>query len=101
MAIRYRVARQTVRFCKQTYRKGEFMPESFSERDLYRILYPSRLEKVEVPDKVEAVSVSDKASEQVETAKSILSGSNQAEKTPAAPKKSTGTPLSSQTSYKK
>ena len=86
MAIRYRVARQTVRFCKQTYRKGELLPESFSERDFYRVLYPSRIEKVIVPDTPEVKS----------TPVESTQGTNQEAKAPAAPVKSTGASLSGQ-----
>ena len=52
MATRYKVIRQSVRFCKQTYHVGDLLPESFSERDLYRILYPSRVKKVDIPDEI-------------------------------------------------
>lgn len=91
MATRYRVARQTVRFCKQTYRKGEFLPESFSERDLYRVLYPSRIEKVEIPDEPETKT----------TPVVNAQGINHAEKTLAAPVKNTGASLSGQPVIKK
>lgn len=86
MTIRYRVSRQSVRFCKHTYHKGEFLPESFSERDFYRVLYPSRIEKVNVPDTPE-VKTAPVESNQV---------TNQAEKAPAAPTKPTGASLSGQ-----
>lgn len=95
MATRYRVVRQTVRFCKQTYRVGELMPESFSERDLYRVLYPSRLEKVEIPDETVTAEppVSDVVSPEVPAVK-VSQGTIPAAKTPAAPTKTTGASLS-------
>jgi hypothetical protein len=77
------------------------MPESFSERDLYRVLYPSRLEKVEVPDEVKTPPVSNDVSKQAEAAASISQGNNQAAKTPAAPIKTTGASLSGQSVIKK
>lgn len=100
MATRYRVARQTVRFCKQTYHVGELLPESFSERDMYRVLYPSRIEKVEVPDEVEtaASKIAEPAQEAaVEASKAPI----QAAKTLAAPTKTTGTSISGKPVSKK
>lgn len=94
MAIRYRVARQTVRFGKQTYRVGELMPVSFSERDLYRVLYPSRLEKVEVPDETATPTTEVKATPVEEKANTVPQEEKPAEKTPAAPTKPSGTSLS-------
>lgn len=101
MATRYRVVRQTVRFCKQTYHKGEFLPESFSERDLYRVLYPSRIEKVEVPDvsETEVASVTTQLPEVTPVINT--QGTTQAAKTPAAPIKNNGASLSGQSILKK
>lgn len=56
--VRYQVIRKDVRFGKRTYRKGEYLPESFSERDKYKVLYPSRIAKVEVPDPIDVSSPS-------------------------------------------
>lgn len=56
--IRYQVVRKEVRFGKRTYRKGEYLPESFSEKDKYRVLYPSRIAKVDVPDPIDVSSPS-------------------------------------------
>lgn len=87
MAVRYRVVRKSVRFCKQTYHKGELLPESFSERDLYRVLYPSRIEKVNVPDEPVKTETENPAPT---TPVVNAQGSNQAAKTPAAPIKTNG-----------
>lgn len=93
MAVRYRVVRKSVRFCKQTYHKGELLPASFSERDLYRVLYPSRIEKVNVPDE----AVTQKTEDPAPTAPvANAQGSNQAAKTPAAPVKTNGASISGQ-----
>lgn len=101
MATRYRVARQSVRFCKQTYHKGEFLPESFSERDLYRVLYPSRIEKVEVPDEPVKEATSTEVPPTQTTPVVNTQGTNQAVKTPAAPTKTNGASLSGQSNVKK
>lgn len=98
MARRYRVSRQTVRYNKQTYRKGEFLPSSFSERDLYKVLYPSRLEIVEVPDEPVEQKTETPAPA---TPVAPTQGNNQAAKTPAAPIKTLGASLSGQTVNKK
>ena len=98
MAIRYRVKRQSVRFCKQTYHKGEFLPESFSERDLYRILYPSRVEKVEL---AEGGTIPPESSSIVKQPQVVSQGVAKAVKTPAAPVKTTGTSLSGNPAIKK
>lgn len=90
MATRYKVVRKNVRFCKQTYHKGEFLPESFSERDLYRVLYPSRIEKVEISDVAEPEN----------KAATSTQGVNPAKAKPAAPTKTHGASLSG-TSIKK
>lgn len=101
MATRYRVARQSVRFCKQTYHKGEFLPESFSERDLYRVLYPSRIEKVEVPDIVETETAPVVDAPSSPTTPVVdTQGTKQAAKTPAAPTKTNGASLSGQLTKK-
>lgn len=101
MATRYRVARQSVRFCKQTYHKGDLLPESFSERDMYRVLYPSRIEKIEVAgpedERVNATFDLPEQTAPVDTTK----GSTQALKTPAAPIKTTGASISGQPVQKK
>ena len=78
--IRYKVTRKSVRFNRQTYHMGEYLPKSFSERDMYRIMYPSRITKVEVPDE--------------EVSPVITEGTNVAKSVPVAPVKQTGAPLS-------
>ena len=94
MATRYRVTRQTVRFGKQTYRVGELLPASFSERDLYRVLYPSRLEKVEVPDEPVASATEVKNTSMADNAVTVSQGNTNAVKPSAAPTKNTGASLS-------
>lgn len=96
MATRYRVTRKSVRFCKQTYHTGELLPETFSERDLYRVLYPSRIEKVNVPDKPPAAAAPVTTAPPQTTPAVNAQGTNQAVKTLAAPIKTTGTSLSGQ-----
>ena len=98
MATRFRVARQSVRYNKQTYRKGEFLPESFTERDIYKVLYPSRLEEVEVAT---GGIVSPAVTSTAMTSQSVISGVSNAEKTLAAPTKTTGASLSGNTVIKK
>lgn len=98
MAIRYRVKNKSVRFCKQTYHKGEFLPETFSERDLYRILYPSRVEKVEL---AEGGVIPPKSNPIVNQPQNISQGVIKTAKTPAAPVKTTGTSLSDNPTIKK
>ncbi len=98
MATRYRVARQTVRYGKQTYHKGEFLPESFTERDIYKVLYPSRLEKVELAT---GGVVSPEVNLAATNPQTVVSGVSNAAKTPAAPIKTTGTSLSGNTVIKK
>lgn len=56
--IRYQVIRKEIRFNRHTYHAGEMLPESFSEKDKYRVLYPSRIAKVEVPDAIDVSSPS-------------------------------------------
>lgn len=97
MATRYRVVRQTVRYGKQTYHKGEFLPESFTERDIYKILYPSRLEKVEVATE----NTIPEAAPQVTKSQTSVQGVVNAVKTPAAPIKNTGASLGGKTVIKK
>lgn len=100
MATRFRVVRQSVRFCKQTYHKGEFLPESFSERDLYRVLYPSRIEKVEVPDTEQVTNAPEATPAPSSTPVVDDKGTNKAAKPSAAPTKTTGASLSGQSSKK-
>jgi hypothetical protein len=70
------------------------MPESFSERDLYRVLYPSRLEKVEISDETTAEEKEAAATTPETSAVKVSQGTIPAAKTPAAPTKTTGASLS-------
>lgn len=81
---RYKVIRKSVRWNKHTYHVGEYLPESFTEKDKYRVLYPSRIQKEEVKEPVQKKTVQPKAS----------MGTKNAESTPAAPLKTTGAPIS-------
>ena len=90
MGTRYKVVRQNIRFNKQTYHTGEFLPESFSERDLYKVLYPSRIEKVQIPDSAPVVL------DTVATNQGSIPA-----RTPAAPIKTTGASLSGKSIIKK
>lgn len=98
MATRYRVIRKSIRYGKQTYHKGEFLPESFTERDIYKVLYPSRLEKVELAT---GGVISPEVNPAVTKPQTVVSGVANAVKTPAAPTKSIGTSLSGHTIIKK
>lgn len=86
MAVRYKVARQKIRFNKQTYHVGEFLPESFSERDLYKVLYPSRIEKVIVPELATTATNT--------SAATVSQGATNAVKSSAAPITNNGASLS-------
>lgn len=46
--IRVQVIRKSVRWKKQTYREGDLLPEDFREKDIHRLLYPSRVRAVEI-----------------------------------------------------
>lgn len=70
------------------------MPETFSERDMYRVLYPSRIKKVEVPDTSTGNNNPVTPLPLQTTPVVNVQGDNQAAKTPAAPIKTTGTSLS-------
>ena len=76
---RFKVIRKSVRWNKQTYHTGEYLPESFTEKDMYRVLYPSRIQKEDT-----------KSVEQVK----VPEGTKNAESTPVAPVKTTGAALS-------
>lgn len=73
--IRYKVIRKSIRWNRQTYHTGDLLPETFSEKDKYRVLYPSRITSVEVKE--------------VKTTPIVSMGTKAAEK-PVAPVKSTG-----------
>jgi len=77
---RFKVIRKSVRWNKQTYHLGEYLPETFTEKDKYRVLYPSRIAMVEdEPAKTVAVN---------------SNGTKNAEDTSVAPTKTTGAALS-------
>lgn len=79
---RFKVARKSIRWNRRTFHAGEYLPESFTEKDKYRVLYPSRIIKVNEEIK--------------ETVKEVpkIEGTKSAENTPVAPVKSTGAALS-------
>lgn len=54
---RFKVACKSIRWNRKTFHAGEYLPESFTEKDKYRVLYPSRIIKVdeEVKETVEKV----------------------------------------------
>lgn len=103
MATRYKVVRQSVRFGKQTYHVGDLLPESFSERDLYRVLYPSRIEKVEIADtEVQTPPVVPVAPAAIQTPVANAQGVTPAKANPTiAPVKPTGASLSGTTVIRK
>lgn len=45
---RFVVLRQSVRWKGVTYRKGELLPENFTDRLRYRLLYPSRVGPIQI-----------------------------------------------------
>ena len=79
---RFKVARKSIRWNRRTFHAGEYLPESFTEKDKYRVLYPSRIIKVneEIKETVKEVPKTE--------------GTKSAEDTPVAPVKSTGAALS-------
>ena len=44
--VRFKVACKSIRWNRKTFHAGEYLPESFTEKDKYRVLYPSRIVKV-------------------------------------------------------
>ena len=80
--IRFKVACKSIRWNRKTFHAGEYLPESFTEKDKYRVLYPSRIIKVdeEVKETVEEVPKTE--------------GTKSAANTPVAPVKPTGAALS-------
>ena len=54
---RYKVIRKSIRWNRQTYHTGDLLPETFSEKDKYRVLYPSRIASVEVKEEVKTAPV--------------------------------------------
>lgn len=55
---RFKVIRKDVRFNHRTFHTGDLLPEGFSEKDKYRVLYPSRIAEVEVPDAIDVTTPS-------------------------------------------
>ncbi len=88
---RFKVIRKSVRWNRKTYHAGEYLPESFTEKDMYRVLYPSRIQKEEVA-KVEK-AVQEKEVEKPVQPK-VSTGTKSAKSTPVAPTKTTGAPIS-------
>lgn len=74
--VRYKVIRKSIRWNRQTYHTGDLLPETFSEKDKYRVLYPSRITSVEVKEEVKTTPI-------------VSMGTKAAEK-PVAPAKPTG-----------
>lgn len=72
---RFKVACKSIRWNRKTFHAGEYLPESFTEKDKYRVLYPSRITSVEVKE--------------VKTTPIVSMGTKTAEK-PVAPIKPTG-----------
>lgn len=54
--IRYRVKRKFIKFKGKMYKVGELLPPTFTEREMYRNIYPSRIEAVEMPEVDEKTS---------------------------------------------
>lgn len=55
---RFKVIRKDVRYNHRTFHAGDLLPEGFSEKDKYRVLYPSRIAAVEVPDAIDVTTPS-------------------------------------------
>lgn len=53
MAARYVVTRLWIKYKGAIYREGELLPESFTQHDLIRSMYPRRVGVVEIPDEPE------------------------------------------------
>lgn len=89
---RYRVKFKYVKFKGVMYQAGELLPSTFSEKDRFRNIYPSRIEQVDVeePDKEEGVQeippatpstppvngANDNTSKEIITPNKPLTGSN-------------------------
>ena len=50
MHKRFIVTRLWVKYGRQIYRQGELLPVTFTERDVYRNIYPSRIGEVTLTD---------------------------------------------------
>lgn len=50
MHKRFIVTRLWVKYGRQIYRQGELLPATFTERDVYRNIYPSRIGEVTLTD---------------------------------------------------
>ena len=58
---RYFVCRHYIKWKGQLYKKGELLPENFTEHDRVRNIYSSRIASKEVPDEQPRTSPSNKA----------------------------------------
>lgn len=47
---KFRVTRGKVYWHRKVFKAGEYLPEDFTEKDIHRTLYPSRIEKVSTPE---------------------------------------------------
>ena len=47
---KFRVTRGKVYWHRKVFSAGDYLPEDFTEKDIYRTLYPSRIEKVTVAE---------------------------------------------------
>jgi hypothetical protein len=67
MAQRYKVVRLWVKYKGRVYRAGELLPEEFNHHDRFRLIYPSRVGLVEVPDALLDTPMPPKAAEDTPT----------------------------------
>jgi hypothetical protein len=54
--LRYFVERQSVKYKGKMYLEGELLPETFTEKERFRVLYPSRIGTKEVPEVAKTIS---------------------------------------------
>lgn len=47
---KFRVTRGKVYWHRKVFSAGDYLPEDFTEKDIYRTLYPSRIEKVTITE---------------------------------------------------
>lgn len=66
---RFVVIAKQVKYKGKMYNVGDFLPPNFSEKERFRLLYPSRVGTVEVPEEPKTATVSKKAESKAETSK--------------------------------
>nr|DAX58166.1 MAG TPA: Large polyvalent protein associated domain 26 [Caudoviricetes sp.] len=95
---RFKVISKNIRWNRCTYYEGELLPETFTERDMYRVLYPSRIECVEVEEDKTATTkaITSKITSSVTSTASKNAGIEKAEK-PVSPRPITGAQAASAT----